>query len=348
MKHIKLKYDDIGALCGGLGYLIRAGIGGADALALMAQDETNPVHREMLQGMKNMADGGAPLSATFAAAECFPSYVCSLLAVGERVGRLEESLKALASYYDARARMSRRLKGELLYPALLLAVLLVVMVVLLVWVLPVFNEVYAQMGSSLTGLAGSLLGVGIVLRQSMPVLLAVLAAVIVLAIILWKNERIRKNCADFWWRHLGGGGLSASVLTARFAQALAMGMSSGLTQEEAVELAASLAEGTPAFRDKCGLCLSLLEQGKSLPQALKETELIPHAQCRLLEAGLRGGCAEQVMEQTAQRLMEDSEAAVERRVAWIEPVLVIFCCVLVGMVLLSVMLPLMHIMTAIG
>lgn len=127
-----------------------------------------------------------------------------------------------------------------------------------------------------------------------------------------------------------------------------MGMSSGLTQEEAVELAASLAEGTPAFQDKCGLCLHLLEQGRSLPQALKETELIPHAQCRLLEAGLRGGCAEQVMEQTAQRLMEDSEAAVERRVGWIEPVLVIFCCALVGMVLLSVMLPLMHIMTAIG
>lgn len=347
MKQIKLKYDDIGALCGGLGYLIRAGIGGADALALMAQDETNPAHREMLQGMKNLADGGAPLSAAFAAAECFPAYVCSLLAVGERVGRLEESLKALASYYDARARMSRRLKGELLYPALLLTVLLVVMVVLLVCVLPVFNEVYAQMGSGLTGLAGSLLGVGIALRRSMPVLLAVLVLVLVLVSVLWKNEKIRKKCADLLRRHLGGG-LSASILTARFAQALAMGMSSGLTQEEAVELAASLAEGTPAFQVKCDLCLHLLEQGRSLPQALKETELIPHAQCRLLEAGLRGGCAEQVIEQTAQRLMEDSEAAVERRVGWIEPILVIFCCVLIGMVLLSVMLPLMHIMTAIG
>ena len=81
---------------------------------------------------------------------------------------MEESLTALADYYDERCRMERRLRSAVLYPAVILLLMLVVMVVLLTKVLPVFNDVYASLGGRLTGVAGGLLALGQALDAALP------------------------------------------------------------------------------------------------------------------------------------------------------------------------------------
>ena len=76
--------------------------------------------------------------------------------------------------------------------------------------------------------------------------------------------------------------------------------------------------------------------------------LLPAGQCRLLELGQRSGAGDSAMEAIARDLTEEGEAALESLVSRVEPALVLVCSVLVGLILLSVMLPLMHIMSAIG
>lgn len=68
----------------------------------------------------------------------------------------------------------------------------------------------------------------------------------------------------------------------------------------------------------------------------------------MLELGLRGGTGDQVMEEIAGRLSEEASQTLEQRVAQVEPAMVLAASLLVGIILLSVMLPLMHIMSAIG
>jgi len=90
------------------------------------------------------------------------------------------------------------------------------------------------------------------------------------------------------------------------------------------------------------------EQAKSLAEALKGSQVMPAAQCRLLELAQRSGAGDSAMEKIAADLSEESEYALEEAVSRVEPALVLVCSVLVGLILLSVMLPLMHIMAAIG
>ena len=85
-----------------------------------------------------------------------------------------------------------------------------------------------------------------------------------------------------------------------------------------------------------------------LAKAMGEAGVLPRSDCRLLELGMRSGSGDGVMLQIAQRLSEEGEAALEAKMGQIEPTLVVTASVLVGLILLSVMLPLMHIMTAIG
>ncbi len=347
MKALKLTNEELGTLCTSLAHLYHAGIGGADALALLAQDERDRNTHALLCRMADRADEGVSLSRVFADEACFPGYLCGLLKVGEQVGRTEQTLQSLGEHYHGRARMDERLRAALLYPAVLLAVMLAVVVVLLVWVLPVFNDVYAQLGSRLTGVAGGLLRLGQALRAALPSL-CVAAGVLVMGLILFSLwPAFGQKSAALWRAWRGDRGVNGRIAVARFLQALAMGMGSGMTQREALELALNLAENESLAR-RGRQCLERVEQGESLADALRESNLLAATQSRVMEAGVRGGQGERVMEQIAQRQLERSEAALENAVARVEPVLVVITCVMVGIILLSVMLPLMHIMTGIG
>lgn len=344
----KLDHEQLAALCRALEHLCHAGISTGDALALLAEDETAAQEKELLQSMSRWADEGRSLAEIFRESECFPAYACQLMAVGERVGKSEDTLRALADHYRRRARLEQQLKSSLLYPSVLLAVLLAVLLVLLVWVLPVFDEVYARLGSRLSGLAGGLLALGGLLRKLMPLLGLALLAAAVFWLVMKLSPDARERCAAAWRRRSGDKGIARRVNTARFAQALSLGMTSGMNSREAVDLAGELAQGSEGFQRRCRACREKLEQGAGLSAALRESELLSKGQCRLLEAGLRSGRGEQVMEQIAQQALEDSEQELERIAERIEPTVVVILSVLVGAILLSVMLPLMHIMAAIG
>ena len=175
MKPVKPELEQLGSFCRSLGHMYHAGICAGDALALMAEDEDTAAEKALLRKMSAMADEGLPLARIFREAGCFPEYMCSLMLVGEKLGRSEDTLCALADYYDGCAALERQVKNTLLYPSVLLVVLLAVVFVLLVWILPVFNDVYARLGSSLTGLAGGLLRLGFVLRKALPALAVLLA-----------------------------------------------------------------------------------------------------------------------------------------------------------------------------
>ena len=143
-------------------------------------------------------------------------------------------------------------------------------------------------------------------------------------------------------------GIFDCVDTARLTQVLSMAMRSGLDPERAMELTLALGEEGSSFRRNCEDCLERLRRGETLAEALRECGLLSAADCRLLEAGRRSGCADEVMKQLAGRAGERSEAQLERWLSRVEPALVLAGSGLVGVILLSVLLPLTRIMAAIG
>lgn len=345
MKQANLTNEEIGSLCMSLSHLLHAGIPVGDALLLMSEDEQNTACKQVLLHMAHLADEGASLAAVFEQAGCFPAYVCTLLHVGEQVGKTEETLLSLSHYYQEQGHMNRQLRAVLLYPALLLGVLLAVMVILLVWVLPVFNEVYTQLGSRLTGIAGGLLAAGSALRKILPYLCGLLTLALILAMI----PPLRKGVLAFWRKHRGDRGALGAINTAHFLQALSMAAGSGMTPQEATALAASLSEGeSPAFHNRCNAFLQQLIGGASLARALQQNGFITPADCRLLEAGTRSGSSDAVMETIAQDSTLRCQERLYSLMGKVEPAMVAVACVLIGTVLLSVMLPLMHIMSSIG
>ena len=253
--------------------------------------------------------------------------------VGEQSGRLEEALLALSRYYEYRTRLDRRVRSALLYPAVMLLLMLLVIAVLLVKVLPMFDDVYRALGGRLTGVAGGLLTLGRLLDKAMPVLWVLLALLVVFLTLFAAAPAFRAKMLA-WWRGIWGDkGISRQMNTARLAQALSMGMASGMSLEESVTLASGLVEDIPGAGDRCKDCRERLDRGEPQGNALRESGLLPSSSCHLLELGLKSGAGERSMEKIANDMEENSEAALEEAISRVEPALVLVCSALVGLIL---------------
>lgn len=348
MRSFVLSNLETADLCRELALLLHSGVAAGDGLYLMTEEEKDPKLHGLLEEMASALDAGSYLHQAFLQTGCFPVYMTGLLRVGEEVGRTEETLNALAAYYENRDRMQRQIVSSLTYPAILLLLMLIVIIVLLSRVLPVFNEIYMSLGGQLNGIAGGLLLLGQMLSRSMPLLCGLLAVTLAVAAMLYLHQGFRNRVTGFWRKRWGDRGISRKMNNARFAQALSLGFSSGMILEDAVEMAAELLQDCPDAAARCSRCRNQLLDGTELSEALGSNGLLTPSACRLLTLGMRSGSGDSIMEEIARRMQEDAQQALDAAVGKVEPALVLVTSGLVGVILLSVMLPLMNIMTAIG
>lgn len=347
MKTLELSNIQIADLCRQLALLMHAGVGLGDGLTLLCDEEPDSRIRDMLSAMARSVDSGNPLSIAFRQADCFPHYVTGLIRVAESVGRLEDTLNSLYTYYENRERMQRFALNALTYPIILFVLMTAVIAVLLVRVLPVFNDIYASLGGTLGGVAGGLLLLGQALKKALPALGIILAALLLFGCLVALCRPFRSRVLSVWRSCLGDRGIARSLNNARFAQALSMGVSSGMPIEQAAQLAEQVLQDSAAV-SRCRLFREQLEQGAQLADALSTNRLMSPAACRLLTLAMRSGEGDTVMTDIAQRMLDDAQQEIEAAVSKLEPALVLATSLMVGAILLSVMLPLMDIMSVLG
>ena len=347
MKKVRLTSQETASFCRDMELLRHAGLPLADCLYLLAEEEKGQP-KEAYKQMGMLLDQAEPLSAAMEKSGLFPACATGMVQVGEHTGRLEEALHMLAAYYETLHRASTHLRNAITYPMVLLAVMLAVITVLLVQVLPVFAQVYASLGSQLSGVSAFLLQLGQAIAKLLPVLLP--AAVLILAVVavVLTVPAAQKKAAMLWQHRWGDRGVFRKYNNALFAKALAMAFGSGLPLSEAVLLARRLLEDRPGTVERIDRCAKQLEKGAPAQEAMADGELLNPAGCRMLSVGLRGGNGEQVMEEIARQMMEEAQTAMESKISRLEPAMVLVCSVLVGGILLCVMLPLIHILSAIG
>lgn len=339
---MKLTDPELSALCLELSVLLRSGMDAGTALTVLSEEYT-PQYRPLLRRLAEETDSGQPLSAALKDAGCFPSYLSGLVEVGERTGRTGEALSSLSRYYEAQGRLGRQLRQTLLYPSVTAAVMLAVIAVLLTRVLPIFDDVYASLGGRLDALAGYLLDLGYIITRAAPGLAALLCLTAALLV-----GPLRRRLPAWWRGVFGDRGLSRRVHTAQAAQAIALGTAGGLDMEAAVCLASGLLDASPAAKARCLDCLSRLEGGAAAGTAARESGLLPGGPCRLLDLAQRSGTVEDAMEKIARDLAEEAENELAGLAGRVELGLMLACSLLIGLILLSVMLPLTRIMSALG
>ena len=337
----------ISSFCMELYLITQAGITAGEGFLLLAEDEKDKDIKNILMDLYEKVNEGEGLSAAFRESGAFPVYMINMIEIGERTGYLESVYKALSIYYDRQVNISQTVRSAIVYPALLFIMMLTVIVVLVVSVLPIFSEVFAQLGATLSPMAQGFLQFGLWLRQSRYVLAGLLIALGILALLVWFLPSANKWFAKVRARIAGKTKLGQKIGMAHFAFAMAMTFASGLDPDSSFEMAQRLCEGA-TVGDKVKKCRSLVEQGASFSDAISAAELFEPLYCKMISIGMKTGAMDTVMDEIARRSEESVNIGIEKTIGKVEPTLVVIMSILVGIVLLSVMLPLVGIMSSIG
>ena len=344
MKTLSMSY--ISSFCLSLHLTAASGIPLSEGVLLYAADESDGRIKSALSGVYDALEAGTPLFLALRDCGLFPLYMTDMVEVGERTGKLDDVLMSLSNYYDRQQQLRNTIRSAVLYPVVLLAIILMVVVLFIVKVLPIFEDVYGQLGAVMTGPAVLMLCAGEWMGNNATVLLAVLAAFILFFAWLLAAPARRSATGRFAGRLLGGRELTNTLSAASFSSVMAMALASGMDVDESLEMTQRLSSDDTELKTKLVACQGLISSGESFAPAIAVSGILTALYARTLAVGMRTGSVDTVMSEIARRSSNDAEQRIDTAVSRIEPCLVVLMSMLVGLILLSVMLPLASIMSA--
>lgn len=343
----KLSNEELITFCSQMALILKSGISSLEGIYIMEEGDVSEEGKSILKELREELEMCGMLYPAMEKAGVFPEYVLHMTEIGEQTGRLDETMEALAAYYQREEEILENVKSAVSYPIAMLGMMLVIIIVLFVKVMPVFEQVYLQIGQEMTGVARNILNIGNWMRQSAVVLSVIAIFVLIFAGFMMVSEKVRNKVMG----KLGTIGFMKKIAwkraRARFASGMAMALKSGLDMDESLVLVEKLVDYEP-LRKQIVICQEQMKEGETFPKAIKEAHIFEGMQERLMVIGYETGATDEVMEQTADLYQKELQDQIQKMISILEPTLVGILCVIVGIILLSVMLPLVGIMAGIG
>lgn len=342
----KLSNEELITFCNQMALILKSGISSLEGIYIMEEGDVSGEGKEILKEIREELEMCGMLYTAMKKSGVFPEYALHMTEIGEQTGRLDETMEALAAYYQREEQTIEAVKSAVAYPIAMLGMMLVIIVVLFVKVMPVFEQVYLQLGQEMTGVARSLLNIGNWMRQSAVIFSLVAVVVLVLAVSIIFSEKIRNKV----FGKIATVGFMKKIAWKRartkFASGMAMSLKSGLDMDESLLLAEKLVDYEP-LRKQIQMCQEEMKNGEAFPKAIKKSHIFEGMQERLMVIGYETGATDEVMEQSADLYQKELQDQIEKMISILEPTLVGILCVIVGIILLSVMLPMVGIMAGI-
>ena len=343
-----LSEEQISVFCRSLAMMLRSGVTMQEAVELFVQDgdDASPLLHSTAQQMEKALGEGQSFAQTARDTGAFPEYALGVFSMAELSGRLDEVLDRLADYYDRQHALNERLRSTLTYPVALLLMMCGVLSVLVFSVLPMFVRVYNSLTGSLAAssyayvLAASLIG-----RVSLVLAVAVSAVLLVLAVML-HTQKGREKLNGPMERSRFTRKAARQLAVSQMADTVSTMLASGAEEDSALEQCIRQTSHT-GLRTALQACRSDMQQGTGMAQAFLRHKVLPPLYARMLQGGSESGSLPAAMESVALRMGQEAENALCRLIDDIEPVLIGFLTVSVGFTLLSVMLPLLGILSAV-
>ena len=347
ISHKKIFRDpETAAFCGQMHLVLQAGISSLEGLEIMKENSNNPSELAILDQMIQAMQESGSLYTACCQTGLFPSYMLHMTQIGEESGTLDEVMGALESYYQRQIAISQAVRSALTFPMIMIGMMIVVIVVLLTVVLPIFHRVFLQLGSEMTGISSVLLSIGNALNRY-SIVFIIIAAILVLLIILGlttkKGKQIFIQIGSIF---PGIRRIREQIARSHFANALFLMLKSGLNPERSMELLLQLNESAE-FQDRLEKMTAALKEGEDFSKALADSSIFTGMSSRLILIGEKAGSMEDAMRSVADSCQEEVDNRISHTLSVLEPALVVILSVIVGIILLSVMLPLLGIISGI-
>ena len=334
----KLKAAYISGLCGELYDTVSSGISINDGIYMLMSDGKND---PVLKKLFDETSKGHTFAAAVKQTESFPDYMEEMIRIGEQTGRLDSVLRELSVYYARQNEIAQNIKNAIAFPLILLVILIIIVVVLLTQVLPIFNDVFRQLGVSMSSAATSLMNLGNTIRTYAVLIIAGIAVLALIGYSLYKLPFSHNAVVNMF----KGRKLKKQMASSVFASAMSMTISSGMDIDESLEMSKKLCD--KSINKKIDACQEVMKGGVSFDKAVQKSNILDPISARRLTVSFRTGRTDEAMKKIADEYTQQVNTAIDEKISRVEPALVVVMSVMVGFVLFSVMLPMLSVISAV-
>lgn len=319
--------------------LINAGLPLMRTLSILIdQTDDKRLQPALIQVQADVESGSSFSAALARHPQTFPPLMLSIVKVGESGGFLGSALVSIADNYQREAELQNKIRAAVTYPVIVLIIAILGVMVMVTFVVPVFEGMFASLGSSLP-LPTQIL---VTVSKNMWWIMPALALVVIVAVVWWRanrhTEQYRKVMDPIKLKMPIFGKLTTKIAVARFARNLSMMLHAGVPIIQALSIVGQASNNwkvEQAVRE----VQESIRQGRSFAVPLAKAEVFPPMVPQMVSVGEESGTLVDMLASIADFYEDEVETATEQLSSTIEPVLIVGLGIVIGGMVVSLYLP---------
>lgn len=330
---------ELSVICRQFSAMLNAGIGVVKCLDILCEQTTNKKTRSKLLAVLEDVRKGTSLHKAMAnQGKAFPFYLISSVESGEEGGTLDDVMIKMSSYFEKQYKTKRQVNGAMIYPIILAVLCVIVVAIMLVFVIPSFLSMYTSQGVELPLPTKILISITDFVLYKWWVILIVVGIFTGTIMLLKKLPSTKISWDKFTLNMPVFGKLRRVLVTSKFAHTLSTLSASGISMLVSLEVVARVVNN--AYITQCvAIIIDDLKRGVTLSNSLKKFEVFPTMFKSMIAVGEESGELDALMEKTAAFYEEESDAAVKKMVALVEPMMIVFMALIIAFIVIAVILP---------
>jgi type IV pilus assembly protein PilC len=337
----RVKPNDMAVFTRQLSTMVSAGMTILRALHVLETQTDNKLLKTTLAEVRGDVEAGLLLSdALERHPKVFNPLYVAMVRAGESGGVLEMSLLRTADQLEKDASLRRQVRAAMIYPTLVISFAVLVLLALVAFLIPVFQSVFKQFGGHLPALTQFMVGFSHLIRSQWYILLAVVVGTAV-AFIKWKKSKAGRVQWDAFKLRipLKIGDVVQKVAIARWSRTLSSLTSAGVPVMQALDITGKTAGNAVVERSMTSV-IDSVKAGGTIAEPLKQAKVFPGMVAHMVGVGEETGAVDAMLSKIADFYEDEVAAAVKALTSILEPAMIIFVGGMVGVIVVSMYLPL--------
>ena len=322
-----------------LSSLLQAGINLKSSFELITADQQKEKDKELYINIQQAVLNGVTFSQALQQTGKFSLYEIYSLQIGEETGKLIEVLQDLAKFYQNKIKQRRKIVSALTYPCVVMTTSLGAVFFMLKFVVPMFGDVFKRFGGHLPWITEKIIGVSQALEDYFPGFIIVLALLITFIISVRKTQQFRKFSSNLLLHTPLIGNLVQKIYLARFCNSMRLLINARLPLLRAIALIRQMIEYYP-IESSLQKVEDDIMNGKSLHQSMQQFSVYPSKMIQLIKVGEETNQLDYFFGKISEQYIEEVEFKTSTLSSMMEPLIIIFLGLIVGVILVSMYLPL--------
>lgn len=344
----KVNLGELTVFCRQFAIMISTGITLLDCIENLKQQPYTGYFKSILQVIGEDIKGGAMLSESLDKhKKVFPSFFCSMVKVGEASGKLDKVFLSLADYYENDSSIKRKVKSALSYPMMLAGLTMGIIVIMLAFVVPTFRSSLSSLEVEITGLTKAVYDISDFILQYWRIIVLILIVIGGGLYIFARTEKGKRAFDVFKVKAPLIGRVQVNLITARFARAFSILLSSGMDLSAALDTTAIIL-GNTYIEDRFRAAADDVRKGLPLTTAFQKQNIFPQMMIQMLSVGEKTASLEEVLVRSCNFFDEQVETSLNSMTAKIQPTMLLIMGVVVGTLFFAVYSPMLAIMSTLA